>query len=120
MSLARWLGLRHPRTSDLRAIWLMNVMNSSINHQGDFWRSRIATACTLSPISSGERVECDDYMSIAVEFVQIRRNGQVGRPFRDRPMSALNDPNGMRLTGHYMNRSRSRPPSPWGAISGFT
>ena len=92
MSLARWLGLRHPRTSDLRAIWVMNVMNSSINHQGDFGRSRMATACTLSPISKAERVECDEYISIAVEFVQIRRYGQVGRPFRDRPPSASRMP----------------------------
>ena len=79
----------------------------------------MATACTLSPTSSAERVECNEYISIAVEFVQIRRYGQVGRPFRDRPPSALNDRNGMRLTGHYMNRSRSHPPSPWGTIGGF-
>ena len=36
----------------------------------------------MSPTSSAERVECDEYISEPAEFVQIRRNGQSGQPVR--------------------------------------
>ena len=80
MSIARWFCLRHHRTSDLGAISLMSLMNSSIKIQGD--RSELWGDCISSLRCKGlfDRAENSYELSQPRAINEKRRCGGESRP----------------------------------------
>ena len=102
----------------------MNLINSSIKIQGDRSELRGDRISSLKCKWRFDTAE-NSYELSQLPAINEKRRCDIEWHRSDLRIDWASDGStlldGVRwlLTGHYMNRSRSRPPSPWGTIGGF-